>query len=123
MISILLSWLVLAFAVWLTAKLLPSVELDGPVNALIVAAVFGLLNIFLGWLMWLLAGLFTLGLAWFWIFAFLTRWFIDAILLKLTDGMVSSFRVRTFGSALLAALLMSGFGTLGEWLLQFGGVI
>lgn len=123
MISILLSWLVLAFAVWITAKLLPSVDLDGPVNALIVAAVFGLLNIFLGWLMWLLAGLFTLGLAWFWIFAFLTRWFIDAILLKLTDGMVSSFRVRTFGAALLAALLMSGFGTLGEWLLQFGGVI
>ncbi|MFB6374941.1 MAG: hypothetical protein ABEN55_17885 [Bradymonadaceae bacterium] len=53
----------------------------------------------------------------------MTRWLIDAILLKFTDAMLGDFRVQSFGSALLAALCMSAFGTIGQWLLMLLGVV
>lgn len=121
MTSFLVSWLVLSVAVWATAKLLPGVELEGFASSFFVAAIFGLMNFLFGWLLWLAFGVLTLGLGW--LLWFITRWFVDAVLLKLTDGVLESFRIRSFGTALLAALLMSGFGTLGEWLLHFAGVI
>ena len=119
--SFLLSWLVLALAVWATAALMPSVQLRDFPSAVITAAVFGLLNFFLGWLFMVVFGIVTLGIAW--LLSFVTRWLIDAILLKLTDSLFEGFHIETFGSALLAALLMSGFGTLGQWLLASLGVV
>lgn len=121
MTSFLVSWIVLSVAVWATAKLLPGVELEGFVSSFLVSAIFGLMNFFFGWVLWLAFGVLTLGLSW--LLWFVTRWFIDAILLKFTDGLMESFRIRSFGTALLASLLMAGLGTLGESLLHFAGVI
>jgi len=121
MTSFLVSWFVLSVAVWATAELLPGVELDGFGSAFFVSAVFGLMNFLFGWLLWLAFGVLTLGLGW--ILWFVTRWFVDAVLLKLTDGVMGTFRIRSFGTALLAALLMSGLGTLGEWALHFSGIV
>lgn len=121
MISLIVSWLILAFAVWLTARLLPSVELDDFGDAIAVAAVFGLLNLVLGEILFVLFSFVTLGLAW--LFAFVTRWLIDALLLKLTGGFLQGFRVDGFGSALLAALVMSGLGTLLQGLASWIGVV
>ena len=119
--SFLLSWLVLAAAVWLTATLLAGVQIKNFSSAIFVAAVFGLLNFFLGWLFMFVFGIVTLGIAW--LLSFVTRWFVDAILLKMTDGVIESFEIENFGTALLASLLMSGFGTLGQWLLTLIGLI
>lgn len=119
--SFLLTWLVLAVAVWITAEMLPSVEIRSFKNAFIVAAVFGILNFLLGKLIFFVFGLVTFGIAW--LLSFVTRWLIDAILLKFTDALLGDFRVQSFGSAMLAAALMSLFGTLGQWLLMLLGLI
>jgi putative membrane protein len=112
--NILLSWLILSFAVWVTDAILPTVHLKSASSAILVAAIFGLLNFFLGWLLFAFFTVATLGLAW--LLAFLTRWIINAILLKLTDALTDHLRIDGFRWALVAALMMSAIGTLGEWM-------
>jgi putative membrane protein len=114
--SILLSWLILSLAVWVTALVLPGFHVRSFGSAIVVAAIFGLLNFFLGWLIFAIFTVATLGLAW--LFAFITRWIINAILLKLTDAMTDRLRIDGFGWALAGALMMSALGTLGQWLVM-----
>lgn len=111
--GLLLSWLILAVAVWITAAVLPGVHIRGFSSAIIVAALFGVLNFFLGWLFFTVFAIGTLGLAI--LFAFITRWIIDAIILKIVDALTDRIRIDGFGWALGAALMMSAIGTLGEW--------
>lgn len=112
--GLLLSWLVLTLSVWLTAMILPGFEIRGGFwGAIKVAAVFGVLNWLIGWLIFVLIGIGTLGIGF--LLAFITRWIVSAILLKLTDALSSSIKIESFGRALLAALLMSAIGTLAEW--------
>jgi putative membrane protein len=118
--SFILSWLVLALAVWVTAELMPSVHVRSFKNALIVAAVFGILNFFLGKLFFVFFGVVTLGIAW--LLSFVTRWLIDAIILSFTDSLIGDFRVDSFGSALIAAAIMSLLGTAGQWALVLVGL-
>jgi putative membrane protein len=60
-------------------------------------------------------GIASLGLGF--LLAFITRWIVNAILLKLTDALTDRLNIRSFSTALLGALLISLFGTLGQWLL------
>jgi putative membrane protein len=115
-VEFLLSWLVLAFAVWATAAILPKVHIKSFGSAVWVAALFGVLNFFLGWLLFAVFTIGTLGLAW--LLAFITRWIINAILLKLTDAMTDSLKIEGFSWALIAAALMSLIGTVGEWVVS-----
>ncbi len=110
--NILVSWLILSLAVWLTALILPGVRLRGVGAALIVAAVFGILNWLVGWLLFAAIGVVTLGLGF--LLAFLTRWVVNAIMLMVTGRLVDSLEVKGFGWALLAAGLMSAIGTLAQ---------
>jgi putative membrane protein len=112
--GLLLSWLILSFAVWLTAELLPGVHVRSFGSAVLVAAIFGILNFFLGWLLFAVFTVATLGLAW--LLAFITRWIINAILLKATDALTDHLSIDGFRWALVAALIMSAIGTGGEWL-------
>lgn|SRR5699024_1501480 len=112
--SLILSWLILTVAVWLTSIILPGFHVKNFTSAILVAALFGILNFFLGWLLFAIFTVATLGLAW--LLAFITRWIIDAILLKLADGMTDHLRIDSFGWALGGALVMSLIGTVGEWL-------
>jgi putative membrane protein len=112
--SLLLSWLILSLAVWVTAVVLPGFHVKSFGSAILVAAIFGVLNFFLGWLIFAILTVATLGLAW--VFAFITRWIINALLLKLTDALTDHLRIDGFKWALLGALLMSAIGTIGEWL-------
>jgi putative membrane protein len=117
--SLLLSWLILSFAVWITAMVLPGFHVKSFGSAIVVAALFGLLNFFLGWLFFVVFTVATLGLAW--LLAFITRWIINAILLKITDAVTDRLTIDSFGWALAGALMMSALGTLGEWLVRGGG--
>jgi putative membrane protein len=113
--TLLLSWLILSVAVYLTAALLPGITVRSFCGAIWAAAVFGVLNALLGWLFFAVFTIATLGLAW--LLAFLTRWVINAILLLFTAKLTDAIEVKSFGTALLGALVMSVIGTLGQWLL------
>lgn len=114
--QLLLSWAILSVAVWLTAEILPGVHVRSFGSAIAVAAIFGILNFFLGWLFFVVFAIGTLGIAL--LLAFVTRWIIDAILLKITDALSDSLRIDSFRWALGAALMMSVLGTLGEWMIR-----
>jgi putative membrane protein len=113
--SLLLSWLILSFAVWLTAAVLPGFHVKSVGSALVVAAMIGVLNFLLGWLFFTVFTIATLGLAW--LFAFITRWIINAIILKLVDAMTDRLKIDSFAWALGGALMMSAIGTAAQWLI------
>lgn len=114
--NLLLSWAVLSFAVWVTAQVLPGFHVKSLGSAFGVAAIFGILNFFLGWLFFVVFAVGTLGIAV--LLAFVTRVIINAILLKITDAVSDSLKIDSFGWALGGALMMSAIGTMGEWLLR-----
>jgi len=113
--GLLISWALLTIVVFITAAVVPGFRIRGFTGAVLVAALFGLLNFFLGWLLFVAIGLGTLGLGF--LLAFLTRWVVDAIVLKMVDALSRSLEIASFGHAFLAALVMSGLGTLLELLL------
>lgn len=113
---LILSWLILSLAVWVTAAILPGFHIKGVKSAIIVAAIFGVLNFLLGWLLFGIFTVATLGIAW--LLAFITRWIINAILLVLTDKLTDHLKIDGFRWALGGALVMSLVGTLGEWLVR-----
>ena len=113
--SFLASWFVLSLSIGLTAKILPGFEVKGGVGSLVlVAALVGILSFFLGKLLFGLIVVGTLGLGY--LLAFVTRWFVLAVVLKVADALSDSLKIRGFSTALVASLLMSAFGTLGEWI-------
>lgn len=114
--GLVLSWLILSLAVWVTAMVLPGFHLKDGKSALLVAAIFGVLNFFLGWLLFTVFAVATLGLAL--LLAFITRWIINAILLKITDAVTDHLTIDGFGWALGGALMMSALGTAGEWVVN-----
>jgi putative membrane protein len=109
-----LQWLILALSFLITAKIVPGVRLSGFWDAVVVAAIFGVLNFLLGWLLYVIIGIATLGIGF--LLSFLLRWVVNAILLKLTDAFTSRLEVRGFGVALIAALVMSLLGKAGLYL-------
>ena len=52
------------------------------------------------------------------ILAFVTRWLVDAILLQVIAWLTRSLEIESFGTAFLAAMVMSGLGTVAELLLR-----
>ena len=114
--ELILSWLILSLAVWVTAMVLPGFHVKSFGSALLVGAVFGVLNFLLGWLLFTIFAIATLGIAW--LLAFITRWIIDALLLKLTDALTDHLTIDSFGWALGGALMMSLIGTIGEWIVR-----
>lgn len=113
--TLILNWLILSIAVWITAAILPGFHVKNFKSALLVSAIFGILNFLLGWLFFTVFTVLTLGIAW--LLAFITRWIIDAIVLKITDRMTDHLTIDSFGWALLGALMMAALGTLGQWAL------
>jgi len=102
LMRITVTWLVLSVAIAITAGLMPSVEIDGGVLALLgIALVVGLVNAFVGPLLRLISlpvtimtlGLFTLV--------------INAALLGLSAALLDVFDVGGFFPTVLAALVLS----------------
>lgn len=110
--DILIDWLILTVAVWMTAAILPGVHVKSFGSAFGVAAIFGLLSWALGWLLWTVFAIGTLGLAV--LLAFITRWIIYAILLTITDKLSDSLKIDSFGWAVGAGAMMSILGTAAQ---------
>ena len=97
--TLLIRWLILAAAVWVAAAIIPGIHLEGIKSTLVVAAVLGLLNLYLRPIIFLLSLPFTIITLGFFIIV------INAILLGLTDWLVDLFGGIEFGvDGILAAL-------------------
>jgi putative membrane protein len=101
MLRLLLKWLLQAFALLVTARLVPGFHLRSVTAALIAVLIIGLLNVTLGLLLKVLTlplGILTLGLF------FLV---INAFILKLAGHVVPGFYVATWTAALIGALVLA----------------
>jgi putative membrane protein len=114
-VNLLITWLIITLAVWITAMALPGFHVKGFTSAIIVAAIFGVLNFLLGWLIFAVLAVATLGIGL--LLAFITRWIVNAILLKLTDALTDHLTIDGFRWALIGALMISVISTVAEWLL------
>lgn len=112
----LLAWLILALGVFVAAKLVSGISVPDFTDAVIVAAVFGTLNFLVGWLVVGTLGIVTLGIG-FLLYS-ITRWVANAILLMLTASLTPRLRVRGFGSALIASLVITVVGIVADKLLM-----
>src|ERR1043165_434961 len=99
MMALIVSWLGLPLAVGVRAPVLPGFHLKDGRSALLVAAIFGLLNFLLSKLLFVIFSVITLGIAW--LLGLLTRWLINALLLVLTDKLTDQLKIDNFGWALL----------------------
>ena len=113
MAGFLLEWLILSVAFWGTAKLVPGVRLDGWKASVFVSAVYATLHLLVGWLLFAVFSIGTLGLAY--LLAFVTWWIIGAIVLLLTDAFTKRFEVAGFGTALVASAALALLSALGHW--------
>ena len=102
--SLVLRWAVLAGAFWVTTLIVDGIEIkEGAWNYFWVAALFGLINTFIGSLLKLFtlpAVILTFGL-----FVFV----INAAMLMLTDRWSDVITIDSFTSALIGSLLISTF--------------
>ena len=115
--GILISWITIAFGLWVADKVLDGLEIKGGVvSYLIVAAVFGTLSFLLGWLIYGILGIVTLGLGF--LLSFITRVIVAAILLKVADVISSRLRITSFKVAVIAAVIMSLINSLGDLLMR-----
>lgn len=115
-VHLLLQWLILSLAFWLTARVVPGFYVRGLGDAIVVAAVFGIVNFFLGTVLYYVLGIATLGIGF--LLSLITHWIVNAILLKITDGITRRLEVKSFGTALIAALVMSLLGKAGVYLMD-----
>lgn len=103
--ALLIRWLMLAFSVWVAAGVVGGIHLDGVVSILAVAAILGLLNLYLRPVLFLLSLPFTVVTLGFFIVV------INAVLLGITSWLAGffglHFAVDSVGAALLGALVIS----------------
>jgi uncharacterized membrane protein YvlD (DUF360 family) len=114
--ALLITWIILTLGLFVASKVLDGMTIKGGIGShLLVSALFGLLNVFLGGFLFHLIGIGTLGLGY--LFGFITRLIVTALMLVLVDKLSTRLTVKTFGTAFLAALIVSVVGTLAEWAL------
>ncbi len=94
MLHLLHIWLLSAVSLILAAYLLPQVEIADFGTALIAAALIGILNATLGWLLSLMVFPLT------WLVPGLVYLVIDAIMIYVASRFIRGFVVRSFGAAL-----------------------
>ena len=95
---------------WIVANVVPGIHVNGPTAALIAAAVIGLANATIGFVLKILTfplTVLTLGLFWF---------VINALMLELAAAFVRGFYVRDFVAAFIGAILLSIVSSVLQWL-------
>ena len=111
MLSFFWNILLLSFAVFLVAKIIPGIHLKGFGTAILVALTYSLINYLVGWLLlWITlpALIITFGLF---------KFVINAFLLWITDKLIDDFEIKGFGITLLAAVLITIADSILRWIL------
>ncbi len=98
---LLLVWILSAVALVVAAYILPSVEIESFGTAMIAAALIGLLNATLGFLLRLIVFPLT------WLVPGLVYLVCDAIMIYIVSRLLRGFAVRNFTAAFLCALIVA----------------
>lgn len=106
-------WLITAIGLWIASLIVPGIRIKSTATLLKAALVLGLINAFIRPLLWLLT--LPLTVLSFGLFALV----INAFTLWISAAMVRDFEVDSFGSAILAAIVMALLGLAGFILLQW----
>ncbi len=102
--------LLLSLAVFVVAQFMPTIHIKNFWTAIIVAVVYSIVNVFLGWFLVLM----TLP---FLIITFgLFKFIINAVLLWITDKLIDDFEIESFGSTILAAFLITIIDSVLKWI-------
>ena len=106
LLSLLIRWLMLATAVFVTAEAVPGIYLEGWQDTLIVAAILGLLNLYVRPVLFMLS--LPVTIVTFGLFVIV----VNAVLIGATNWLANNvfelaFDVENVGSALLGSLLIS----------------
>ena len=112
-IEFLAMWLVTAFGLWLVTRIVPGVKASSARGLWQAALVLGLVNAIIKPVLWFLT--LPLTVLTFGLFSLV----VNAFMLQLTAWLVADFKVKGFGAALLAALVMAFLGLLGFVLAQW----
>ena len=110
MFQMLIHWVISALAVWITARVVPGIYVDGAAAALIAAVAIGLVNATLGLFLKVVTfplTILTLGIFWL---------IINAVMLKLASAFVPGFHIRGFIEAFVGAIVLSLVNMLLKWL-------
>jgi uncharacterized membrane protein YvlD (DUF360 family) len=107
--SLLIAWATAALGLWLSAKLLNGVRLASLGDAVWAGALLGILQWVLAVPLWAVLGLGTLGLAF--VFFFITRWIVAAIVILITAKLSSRLEVDGFWNALFTAFIVALTGS------------
>ncbi|HMF42899.1 MAG TPA: phage holin family protein [Polyangia bacterium] len=102
---VLLHIAVLTGTILLLARFLPSVRIKSIGSAIVVAIVFSVLNVLLGWFIravLFVPAIFTLGLLFFFV-----PFIVNTVLLWLTDKLIGSFAIETLGGLLVSAAVIT----------------
>jgi putative membrane protein len=106
----LIHWIIMALAVWITSRVVPGFYVDGAIAALIAAVVIGLVNATLGLFLKVITfplTIVTLGIFWL---------IINALMLELASAFVPGFHIRSFAAAFWGAIVLSLVNMLLKWL-------
>lgn len=111
---ILLRWVVSALAFLALSYIIPGISVKGFGTALVLALLWGLVNITIKPILILLT--LPFNLLTFGIFTFI----INGFLLWILGGVVKGFEVHGFWVAVLGALFLSVISSLSQWVLSRG---
>ena len=103
--SLIYHLLLLSVAIYLVAQLLSGVHLKSFFTSIWVALVYSLVNFLFGWLLQLLALpliVVTLGL-----FLLVMNFFVNTLLLWITDKLIDDFEIDGLGTTFVAAVLIT----------------
>jgi uncharacterized membrane protein YvlD (DUF360 family) len=105
----------LTATVMLLARFLPAVKVKSLGAAFVVALVFSVLNVCLGW--FVRAVLFVPAVLTFGLLFFFVPFIVNTVMLWLTDKLIKSFSIETLGGLLTSAAVITAV----NWLLHVMG--
>jgi putative membrane protein len=101
----------LTVTIFIVAQVIPNIRIKNFGTAFIVALVYSVINLLVGWLLvWIT---FPLMFITFGLFKFV----INAFLLWITDLLIDDFEIKGFGTTLLAAFLITVIDSILKWVL------
>jgi putative membrane protein len=109
---LLIHWIVSALSLLIVAYFVPGIHVSGFGTALIAALVIGIINATLGLFLKLISLpliIVTFGIFWF---------VINALVLELASALLRGFRVDSFGSAFVGAIVLSVVSWFLHWLIR-----
>lgn len=110
---VLLKWLVVTLVIALSPRLSSEIHVSGGLGAALWAAfVYGVLFVLIGWLVRTVVTVLSIvpGVLTFGLFFVLVPLISNAVLLKLTAGLLASFEIRTWGAAFVLSLILTVLG-------------